>query len=499
MAYDFQGSANDLDVLIVGTGFSGLCMGVKLMEAGMKSFLILERAREVGGTWRDNDYPGCACDIQSHLYSFSFEQNPDWTRMFAPQAEIKAYLRHCAEKYGLLPYIRFGSEMMEARYDETAAQWNVVTRDGRRYRARALVSGIGGLAIPSIPQVDGLETFQGKRFHSANWDHEYDLRGKRVAVIGTGASAIQFVPKVAEQAARLDLYQRTASWILPKPDRTVSKFERKLFKWLPFTQRLFRSAIYWQLELRVIGFTMHSKMAQRAQTWAIRHIARYIKDKELRRKLTPDYTIGCKRILMSNDYYQALKEPNVEVITDGIREVRAHSIVTNEGREREVDAIILGTGFKAQDPIPRGTFFGRDGQDIVDAYKDGFEAYLGTTVHGFPNFFILMGPNTGLGHNSMVYMIESQVHYTLQCLRAMRTQQLREIDVRADVQSRFNDWLQKDLADTVWSSGCRSWYLTAKGRNTVLWPGFTFTFRRMTRRFRTSDYVLETEKESVHT
>jgi cation diffusion facilitator CzcD-associated flavoprotein CzcO len=497
MAYDSQGSANDLDVLIIGTGFSGLCMGVKLLEAGMKSFLILERAGEVGGTWRDNHYPGCACDIQSHLYSFSFEQNPKWTRMFAPQPEIKAYLQHCAEKYGLLPHIRFGADVASARYEESEAQWHVTTRDGRSFRARALVAGIGGLAIPAIPSIEGLETFEGKRFHSAQWDHQYDFTGKHVAVIGTGASAIQFVPKIAERAAQLDLYQRTPPWILPKPDREISPFERKLFRWLPLTQHLFRSAIYWLLEMRVIAFTVRPKLARQAQTLAWRHIARFIKDPELRRKLTPDYMIGCKRILMSNDYYPALAQPNVEVVTDGIREVRPRSIVTADGREREVDAIVFGTGFKAQDPIPRGLFFGRNGLDIVDAFKDGMEAYLGTTVHGFPNFFILMGPNTGLGHNSMVYMIESQVHYAMECLRAMRTHRLRAVDVRPEVQSRFNGWLQKRLVHTVWSSGCRSWYLNANGKNTTLWPGFTFTFRRLTRRFRKTDYVFEAEKGSV--
>jgi cation diffusion facilitator CzcD-associated flavoprotein CzcO len=498
MAYDSQGSAHDLDVLIIGTGFSGLCMGVKLLDAGMKSFLILERAGEVGGTWRDNHYPGCACDIQSHLYSFSFEQNPRWTRMFAPQPEIKAYLQHCADKYGLLPHVRFGADVATARYEETEAQWHVTTRDGRSFRARALVAGIGGLAIPAIPSIDGLETFEGKRFHSAGWDHQYDFAGKRVAVIGTGASAIQFVPKIAERAAQLDLYQRTPPWILPKPDRPISTFERSLFRLLPFTQSLFRSAIYWLLELRVIGFTVRPKLARQVQTLAWRHIARFIKDPELRRKLTPDYMIGCKRILMSNDYYPALAQSNVEVVTESIREVRPRSIVTADGREREVDAIVFGTGFKAQDPIPRGLFFGRNGLDIVDAFKDGMEAYLGTTVHGFPNFFILMGPNTGLGHNSMVYMIESQVHYTMECLRTMRARRLRAVDVRPEVQGRFNRWLQKRLVHTVWSSGCRSWYLNANGKNTVLWPGFTFTFRRLTRRFKKTDYVFEAEKSSVH-
>jgi cation diffusion facilitator CzcD-associated flavoprotein CzcO len=475
MAFDAGESSAVQNVLIIGTGFSGLGMGIRLKQEGIDSFTILERGQEVGGTWRDNHYPGCACDVKSHLYSFSFEPNPNWSRMFAPQPEIKAYLKHCADKYGLLPHIRFGTDVVEARFDEAAALWRVTTRDGRRYSARVLVSGMGALSNPAYPSIKGLENFEGEKFHSANWNHDYDLRGKRVAVIGTGASAIQFVPQIAKQVARLDLYQRTPPWIIPKPDRQISRVEQWLFKHLPFTQRLWRGAIYSIAETRVLGIVINPKIMTLVQKIAKGHIHRQIKDPELRRKVTPDYTIGCKRVLISNDYYPALSRPNVDVITTGIREVKARSVVTTDGREREVDAIIYGTGFKAQELIEPGVLFDRKGGDILDgAWNKGYEAYLGTTVSSLPNFFMLMGPNTGLGHSSMVYMIESQINYSLQAIRAMREQNLRIIDPRRDLQTRFNAGIQRQLNHSVWSSGCTSWYLDKNGKNTTLWPGFTF-------------------------
>jgi cation diffusion facilitator CzcD-associated flavoprotein CzcO len=498
MAFDARGVSTESSVLIIGSGFSGLCMGIRLKQEGIDSFTILERGHDVGGTWRDNHYPGCACDVQSHLYSYSFEPNPNWSRMFAPQPEIQAYLKGCAEKYGLLPHLRFGADVVSMQFDEAAALWRVTTRDGRSFSARVLVSGIGGLSNPAYPDLPGLEKFEGEKFHSAQWDHAYDLRGKRVAVIGTGASAIQFVPQIAPQVGRLDLYQRTPPWILPKPDREISKFERWLFKRLPFAQKLFRGAIYSIAETRVLGIVINPKIMTLVQRLARGHIGKQIPDRELRRKVTPDYTIGCKRVLISNDYYPALVRPNVDVIITGIREVRAHSIVTTDGQEREVDAIIFGTGFKAQELIERGMIFDRKGRDIMDgAWKDGYEAYLGSTVSGVPNFFMLMGPNTGLGHSSMVYMIESQVNYAMAAIRAMRRQGLSVIDVRPDVQHRFNTDIQQKLGRAVWSSGCKSWYLDKRGRNTTLWPGFTFRFRRLTSKFRPADYVVETERRTV--
>ncbi|WP_020650305.1 flavin-containing monooxygenase [Solimonas variicoloris] len=494
MAFDTSRAGEQpMSVLIIGTGFSGLGMAVRLRQAGFEDFALLERAQSVGGTWRDNRYPGCACDVQSHLYSFSFDQNPEWSRMFAQQPEIERYLQGVAERYDLLRHVRFGTDVRSAHYDEAAALWRVRSADGREFAGRVLVSGMGALSNPALPKIAGLDRFQGKLFHSAQWDHDYDLAGKRVAVIGTGASAIQFVPQIVPKVAHLDLYQRTPPWIMPKPDRPISAVERKLFRRLPFTQTLMRAGLYAFLETRVLGFVVNPKIMALVQRQARKHMERQVPDAGLRAKLTPNYRIGCKRVLISNDYYPALMQPQVDVITDEVREIREQAVVSGDGRVREVDAIILGTGFTVQDPIPRGAIFGRGGRDLWDTWKDhGVEAYLGASVHGFPNFFMLMGPNTGLGHTSQVYMIESQIAYVMDAIRQMRAQGLRAVEVRADVQQRFNERVQGNVNTAVWNSGgCKSWYLDARGRNTTIWPGFTFMFRRQTRHFRLQDYLVE--------
>lgn len=500
MAFDTTqppASSEQTSVLVIGTGFAGLGMGIQLKQAGMQDFILLERAQSVAGTWRDNHYPGCACDVQSHLYSFSFEPKPDWSRMFAIQPEIREYLEGCAAKYGLLPHVRFGAELLRAEYDETAQLWCAHTRDGRQFSAPVLISGMGGLSNPAYPDVPGLAQFQGPVFHSAQWRHDVDLRGKRVAVIGTGASAIQFVPQIAPLVSQLELYQRTPPWIMPKPDRQIGPREQRLYRRFPLLQRLVRGFIYWTLEARVLGFVIHPRLMKGVQWIAQRHLRKQIPDPVLRARVTPDYTIGCKRVLISNDYFPSLTRPNVDVVTQGIREVRAHSIVTRDGVERPADVLIYGTGFKAQEPIAPGMLFGRNGLDLHAAWSRGVEAYLGTTVAGFPNFFMIVGPNTGLGHSSMVYMIESQVRYILQALKAMRAQGLTAVEVRPEVQSAFNRRLQERLARTVWTAGCKSWYLDRNGKNTTLWPGFTFRFRLATRRFRLADYEQSKAPQAV--
>ncbi|SDH82501.1 flavin-containing monooxygenase [Pseudomonas panipatensis] len=480
-------------VAIIGTGFSGLGMAIRLSQQGEEDFLLFEKDAGVGGTWRVNNYPGCACDVQSHVYSFSFEPNPEWTRMFARQPEIRAYLEHCWQKYQLQDRTLLNTEVRRMAWDDEQQLWHLHDAQGNHYTAQAVVSGMGALSIPSIPALDGLETFAGKCFHSQNWDHDYDLAGKRVAVIGTGASAIQFVPEIQPQVARLDLYQRTAPWILPKPDRAISDKERARFKHFPLAQKLWRGALYSLLEGRVLGFTFAPWAMKLVGKLALRYIHQQIADPELRRKVTPDYTIGCKRVLMSPNYYPALAAPNAEVITVGIREVRAHSIVTADGQEREVDAIIFGTGFTANDPIPRGCVFGRNGVDLLDTWPEGPEAYKGTVTQGFPNLFFLMGPNTGLGHNSMVYMIESQIAYVLDALRFMRRRELLSLDVKPEAQARWNARLQRGLSHSVWNvGGCKSWYLhPLSGRNCTLWPGFTWRFRLLTRHFDPAAYHLQ--------
>lgn len=488
-------SESMLNVLIIGSGFAGLCMGIKLLEAGETSFVILERASRVGGTWRDNNYPGCACDVKSRLYSFSFEQNPEWSRLFAGHAEILAYLEHCVKKYGLDPYLRFEHEVVEARFDEAQSCWAVKTRGGQQYRARVLVSGTGGLSRPAIPDLPGLKAFQGKVFHSAQWDHGYDLRGKRVAVIGTGASAIQFVPEIAPVVEHLDLYQRNAPYILPRDDRPIHPFERALFRRFPWVQMFLRGLLYWGMEGRVLGFIIAPRVMKLMEKETLKYLESQVSDPELVKRLTPRYTFGCKRVLISDNYYPALVRPNVSVLTEGIREIRAHSIVDGVGQERPVDTLILGTGFQAQSPLPRGMIFGRQGRDLMDAWSEGAEAFKGTTVSGFPNLFMLVGPNTGVGHTSMVYMIESQVQYVMSALKVLRERGIVRLEVKREVMARYNRWVQEKSKLTVWASGCMSWYVNEQGRNTTLWPDFTYRFRAQTKKLDLADYEVVTVEE----
>lgn len=483
-------AARHCRVAIIGSGFSGLGMAIRLKQQDEHDFLLFEKEAGVGGTWRVNDYPGCGCDVQSHLYSFSFEQNPEWTRMFARQPEIKGYLEHCWEKYRLHPHTLLNTEISRLEWDEQHERWQIEDRAGNRYSAQFVVSGMGALSTPSIPKLNGLEQFVGMQFHSQQWNHDYDLNGKRVAVIGTGASSIQFVPQIQKQVAQLDLYQRTAPWIMPKPDRVISERERERFKRFPLLQKLWRGVIYSVLESRVIGFAMLPKVMTIAQKVGKWYINKQIKDPVLRAKVTPDYLMGCKRVLISNDYFPALSQTNVDLITDGIQEIRPHSIVTADGRERTIDAIIFGTGFTPSDPLPRGVVFGRDGVDLLDTWPQGPEAYKGTMTAGFPNLFFLMGPNTGLGHNSMVYMIESQIHYVLGALDLLEQQKLQSLEVKRPVQDAFNGKIQGSLGNTVWNAGgCKSWYLhPVSGRNCTVWPGFTWRFRLLTRHFDPAAY-----------
>ncbi|GII01059.1 flavin-containing monooxygenase [Planobispora takensis] len=475
---------------IIGSGFAGIGMAIKLKEAGYHDFVILEKASDLGGTWRDNTYPGCACDVPSHMYSFSFELNPGWSRMFSPQTEIWDYMRACVEKYGLAPHFRFGKEVVGLEYDDAARNWQVGTGDGETFTTNAVVSGIGALHVPSYPQIRGRERFRGPAFHSAEWDHSADLTGKRVAVIGTGASAIQFVPRLAEQAAHLTVFQRTPPWIQPKPDFALSPRMKRVMR-LPGAARTLRNTIYWVLETRALGFTVDPRLMKVQEAVARRHLERQVPDPELRAKLTPDYTIGCKRILLSNDYYPALGRDDVDLVTDGVAEIRENSIVDATGREIEVDVIVYGTGFKVTDALNEQRIIGRNGLKIQDAWQNGIEAYYGITTAGFPNLFFLLGPNTGLGHNSVVFMIESQVKYVLDCLRLLSKTGARALDVRPGAQRAFNDRLQERLHALVWNEGgCRSWYLDEHGVNRTTWPGFTFEYWARTRRVRPGAYEL---------
>ena len=464
----------DFPIAILGTGFAGLGLAVRLKQAGMHDFVLLERASDVGGTWRDNTYPGCQCDIPSHLYSFSFAPNPDWSRLFPIQPEIQEYLRGVARDFDVLPHIRFDHEVTGAEWDEDAALWRIATSQGS-VTAHIVVTGQGGLSEPSIPDLPGLDRFEGPAFHSAEWDHEHSLDGERVAVIGTGASAIQFIPYIQPKVGKLTLFQRTPPWVMPHPDRPIRPAEKRLFRRFPVTQRLFRAAIYAFFESRVVPFTMAPSLMKAGERIALRHMAEDVPDRELRRKLTPRYRMGCKRVLMSNTYYKALAQPNAEVVTDGIKEIRERSIVTADGTEHPVDTIIFGTGFHVTD-LPMTEFVrGRGGRTMSEVFQGSPQAYLGTTVAGFPNMFMLTGPNTGLGHNSIVKRRGAGV-----------------FEVRPEVQEAFNAELQEQLEGTVWNSGgCSSWYIDRNGKNTVLWPTWTWKYRRSTRRFDAENYNLE--------
>ena len=476
------------DTAIVGSGFAGLCMAIRLLGAGEKNFVILERAPGIGGTWRDNEYPGCACDIPSVLYSFSFAPKANWSRAYPTQPEILAYLKDCVRRYGLEPYLRFNSEMTNATYDSTRARWRVETREGASYDARFLVSAMGGLSTAYVPDIPGRNEFAGPAFHSAAWDHSVPLEGRDVAVIGTGASAIQFVPEIAPRVRKLYLFQRTAPWVVPKLDGPVGDRERTLRRFAPGYGWTQRKLVYWLHEARAIGFTVQPKLLERVERMARRHLERQIPEPALRAKVEPQYRMGCKRVLLSNDYYPALRRPNVEVVTDDIERFERGAIVTRAGHTYAADVIVYGTGFRAQEVVGGARIAGEGGRTLAEAWENGVEAFFGVSVTGFPNLFLLVGPNTGLGHNSMVFMIESQVNYVMDAMRVLRTRNAAALDVRADVQAEFNEKLQRRMKRTVWSTGCRSWYLDANGKNTALWPGFTFDFRRKTYRIEPRRY-----------
>jgi cation diffusion facilitator CzcD-associated flavoprotein CzcO len=483
-------TAEAIDVLIVGAGFSGLCMAIQLRRAGIEAFAIIEKGPEIGGTWWFNRYPGCACDIPSHLYSFSFDRNPEWTRMYAEQPEILAYLKSCAKRHGVESRVRLNTPLREAVWDETAGVWHATVGGGARIDARVLVSGMGALHVPRLPDIEGRERFQGPAFHTAEWDSTVDLTGRNVAMIGTGASGVQIVPRIAPQAGQLYVFQRTPAWILPRPDFPIAERWRRRFRTIPGATWAFRKVLFWMQEMRVGGFLADGWLRRQATKMGRTHLERQVADPRLREALTPRYAFGCKRVLISSDFYPALARPNVELVTAGIAEVREHSIVTTDGVERPVDVIVYGTGFRATEPLRGIRIVGRGGVELHDAWRDRIGTYLGITVSGFPNFFLLLGPNTGLGHNSVVLMIEAQVRYVMSCLKLMRQRGDRVMELRASSQQRFMDELRRRLPLTVWESGgCKSWYQDqSTGESPVLWPGSVVEYFRRTRTASAGDY-----------
>ena len=481
-------AAAPLRVLIIGAGFAGVGLAIQLQKRGIDDFLVLEKAASVGGTWRDNHYPGAACDVPSHLYSYSFEPKTDWSRKFAPQAEIVAYIQHCVDKHQLAGKIRCNTEVASAEFEQASGLWRVIGKDGQHYLAQALVSACGQLNQPAYPRIPGLESFAGEAFHSARWNHAYDLAGKRVAVIGTGASAIQFVPEIVPKVQHLTLFQRSAAYVISKPDRAYKRWELALLRRWPWLQQIDRGLKYVQHEVRALAFIHFPVLMKLFQFSFQRHLAAAIADPERQRQLQPDYPLGCKRILISNNYFPALAQGNVEIVNQAIQSITPHGVVTTDGREHPVDALIYGTGFAATDFLAPMQIKGLDGVELNQAWRDGAEAYKGISVNGFPNLFLLYGPNTNLGHNSILYMLESQFAYVLNCLDALQQQGLRYMDVKPQVQQRFNQHLQQVIRHSIWEQGCTSWYKNAAGKNTNNWPGFTFTYRQQTRHLELADY-----------
>jgi cation diffusion facilitator CzcD-associated flavoprotein CzcO len=483
-------------VAVVGTGFSGLGTAIRLRQSGTRDFCVLERGDDVGGTWRDNSYPGCACDVPSHLYSFSFAPNADWTRSFSGQPEIQAYIQRTARETGVLPHIHFGTELLEATWSEHDRRWTIRTNRGE-LTAEVLVVGAGPLSEPTLPDIPGVGTFAGTTFHSATWDHDHSLAGERVGVIGTGASSIQFVPHVQRSAAHLTVFQRTAPWVLPRRDRAIPAWERAVYRHVPGARRAVRTGIYALRESWLVGFTMRPQIMELAEKQALRMLRKQVPDPGLRAKLTPNFRLGCKRVLISNDYYPAVAQSNVEVETDRIVEITPTGVVTagadGSRTEHPVDTLIFGTGFHVTDHPIAGRIRGRDGRTLADHWKSaGMSALHGVTVNGFPNLFYLVGPNTGTGNTSIIFMAEAQVEYLLSALSTMDRRGLATLEPRPEVQEAYNVRLQAQLDKTVWNTGgCASWYLDEAGRNTTLWPTFTFRFRRELSTFDLAEYLTE--------
>lgn len=479
----------DYQVGIVGAGFAGLIAALKLKEAGKNSFIIFERGAEIGGTWRDNIYPGCACDVAVHLYSFAGVPNPCWSNLFAGQAEILDYMKDVVFKKELQKHIRLNADIVEAFFDRDAVLWNVTDRDGNVTTVAVLLLAMGPLNRPFLPGIEGLKDFHGVYFHTSQWDKSFNPAGKRVAVIGTGASAIQVIPNLAPLVRHLTVFQRTPAWVADRDDKKIGKISKALYARFPLLQKGWREFFYWTSEFFGLGF-LGNKKVNKVMAWAsLRKLKKQVKDPVVRQKLTPKYTIGCKRILKSDDYYPTFNCDNVTLVIEGIERVTQKGILTKDGIEHEIDAIVFATGFVAADLNLYIKVIGLNGNNLIDEWKStGAQAYLGTIVSGYPNLALLLGPNTGLGHNSILHMIESQMNYVMQYIEYIREQGKVYVDVREEVQQSYNERIQKRLEHTVWSSGCKSWYINSNGKNTTLYPGLTVTFRKETRKFDKSNY-----------
>ncbi len=478
-------------IAIIGAGFAGIGTAIRLKQAGIESFTMFERAGEIGGTWRDNTYPGAACDVPSHAYSLSFEQNPRWSHRYSPSSEIQSYLLGIVDKWKLRSHLRLGTEIVAARFDEETGTWALGTSHGDTFTARVVVSGVGGLVDPAFPDIKGIQSFGGELFHTARWNHDYELTGKRVGVIGTGASAVQVVPSIAPEVAQLHVFQRSPAWVVPKLDKRYSERAKRAFERFPFLLHASRFLQYATSELfGPMIFLDSPPLSAIGEKMSTRHLHAQVKDPALREKLLPHFQFGCKRILVSDDYWASFERENVELVTDPIEQIVPGGIETTDGKVRELDALILATGFAlglATAPFP---VTGRGGRSLGDAWRDGAVAYKGMTVSGFPNWFILMGPNTGPGHTSVLVYTEAQIEHTLQAIRKLRREGLKYVDVRQDVEDRYNRGIQGRMKYMSWSTGCHSWYLSKDGSNHALYPGFAAEYALRARNFHPSDYEI---------
>ncbi|WP_040794455.1 flavin-containing monooxygenase [Nocardia higoensis] len=475
-------------VLIIGAGFAGMGLALELLRSGFDDFVILERAADLGGVWRENTYPGAACDVPSPLYSYSFEPRSDWPRRFSEQRDIHEYMRTVARKYDLERFIRFSTEVTDAEFDEATGDWMVTTADGQQWGATILVPAVGQLSRPALPNIPGIDTFAGPAFHSAEWDHDIDPTGKRVACIGTGASAIQYIPRIQPQVLELTLFQRSAAWVLPKPDVEYRPMHHALFRYVPPVRLAERFLIWLTFEFLSLGLTDLPWIKRPVVALADRHRETQVPDPVLRAKLTPDYEPGCKRGLFSNEYFPALGQSNVTVETTGIAEITATGVRTVDGTEYPVDMIIYGTGFKGTEFLAPMNIYGLGGTKLADVWGSaGARAYLGMSVPRFPNLFMMYGPNTNVGAGSIIYMLESQARYIRQVVSYVTARPGRYLAVRADVEQNWDDWLQRRLKKTPWNF-CSSWYRNAAGRITNNWPAVTALFRWKTRRFDPGEY-----------
>lgn len=481
----------DLPIAIIGAGFAGIGMAIRLKQAGINSFTMFERAGEIGGTWRDNTYPGAACDVPSHAYSLSFEQHPRWSYRYSPAREIQDYLLGLVEKWQLRSHLRLRTEIVEARFDEQKGVWTLATGDDQTFTARVVVSGVGGLVDPALPDIKGIGSFGGEIFHTARWNHSYELAGRRVGVIGTGASAVQVVPSIARQVARLSVFQRTPAWVVPKLDRRYSERTKRLLARFPVLLRASRLLQYAGSELFGPMIILDAPRLSAVGEWlSTRHLHAQVSSPELRAKLHPKFQFGCKRILVSDDYWATFERENVDLVTEPIEEIVPDGILTRDGIIHAFDAMVLATGFDVGLAKAPFLVLGRGGRSLDTAWGRGAVAYKGMTVSGFPNWFILMGPNTGPGHTSVLIYTEAQICHTLQAIHELRRQCLKYVEVRQEVQDRYNERIQGRMKYMVWSSGCNSWYLSKDGSNHALYPGLAGEYALRARRFRPSDYAL---------